>query len=222
NQPRAESESVGAVSGKRYTTTTGVASYTFWSLTNANYRSDQDNDPYLDATAELLWEGLLKSAREQLDDQARRLASMTYVRDLLMETLTPSTAANAGLPGREYTLTVGDMTGTTKFFVARDHLYLMLVVGRPGEDWPRERFFASFRTSSSSTAPSTKPSANGSYGSGTRASEVEDPDSIFSGKEVTAKARVLEKPEPAYTEGARKFGIQGKSFSVAYFPKMAR
>jgi TonB family protein len=36
-----------------------------------------------------------------------------------------------------------------------------------------------------------------------------DYDRIFSGKEVTSKARVLEKPEPTYTEAARKNQITG-------------
>ena len=70
---------------------------------------------------------------------------MTYVRELPPE----------GLPGREYTLTMGEVTGTTKFFVAHEHIYLMLAMGKPGGDWPREQFFASFRASSSS--PSLQP-----------------------------------------------------------------
>jgi TonB family protein len=32
---------------------------------------------------------------------------------------------------------------------------------------------------------------------------------IFSGRDVTAKARVLSKPEPQYTESARKYAVQG-------------
>src|SRR5437868_5546683 len=59
NRARVENEKVGAVSGHRYVALTGVATYTLWSLTNASYRAEQDTDTYLDATAELLWEGLL-------------------------------------------------------------------------------------------------------------------------------------------------------------------
>ncbi|HEV7681873.1 MAG TPA: energy transducer TonB [Pyrinomonadaceae bacterium] len=32
---------------------------------------------------------------------------------------------------------------------------------------------------------------------------------VFTGREVTAKARVLSKPEPQYTESARKYGVRG-------------
>jgi TonB family protein len=213
NQPKVEAERVGAVSGHRYVAPTGVATYTIWSITNANYRNDQDTDAYLDATAELLWEGLLKSAREQLDDKARPLARMTYVREL----------PPGGLPGREYTLTVGDVTGTAEFFVAHEHIYVLLAMGKPGADWPREKFFVSFRSSSStaasSTAASSPPLVKTVVGSGISESGAEDYNRIFSGREVTAKARVLEKPEPTYTEGARKFGIQGTVVMRAVFSK---
>src|SRR5437667_2344520 len=69
NRPKVEAEKVGAVSGNRYIALTGVATYTIWSITNANYRADEDTDAYLDATAELIWEGLLKFSRDQLDHQ---------------------------------------------------------------------------------------------------------------------------------------------------------
>src|SRR2546421_2218651 len=209
NQPKVEIEKEGAVSGHRYVALTGVATYTMWSITNANYRTDQDPDAYLDATAELLWEGLLKSAREQLDEKDRRFARMTYVRELSPE----------GLPGREYTLTVGDLTGTTEFFGAREHIYVMLVMGKPGGDWLREKFFASFRAPSDSPVPPAI--ASGGIGSGVRgvSPDPTDYNRVFSGREVTQKARVLEKPEPTYTESARKFGVEGRVVLRAVFSK---
>ena len=219
NTPRVEAEKVGAVSGHRYIALTGVATYTIWSITNANYRADQDTDLYLDATAELVWEGLLQPAREQLDDKARRLARMTYVRELPPE----------GPPGREYTLTVGDVTGTTEFFVAHEHIYVMLVMGKSGADWPKEQFFASFRTASSWAASSspasaaavspTKPLEKPGVGSGTGAGGAEDYNRIFSGREVAPKARILEKTEPTYSESARKFGVQGTVVLRAVFSR---
>jgi TonB family protein len=36
-----------------------------------------------------------------------------------------------------------------------------------------------------------------------------DSNSVFTGREVTTKARVLAKPEPQYTESARKYAVQG-------------
>jgi TonB family protein len=206
-QPKVEPENVGAVSGNRYVALTGLATYTVWSVTNANYRANQDTDLYLDATAELLWEGLLKSAREQLDEKDRRFANMSYVRELSPE----------GLPGREYKLTIGDVTGTAEFFVANEQVYVMLAMGKPGADWPREKFFASFRAASPSAAKT--PFGSGRVGPGAGAGDVDDPNHVFSGKEVTAKARVLEKPEPVYTEGARKFGVTGTVMLRCVFSK---
>lgn len=210
NQPRTELENVGAVSGNRYVALTGVATYTVWSIANANYRSGEDTDQYLDATAELVWEGLLRPAREKLDEQerglekkARRGASMSYVKEL----------PPAGLPGREYTLTIGDVTGTAQFFVAHEHIYILLVMGQPGGDWPRDKFFTSFRPASivdvEVVAPPKPVEPGSGVGPGTSASEGEDYNRIFSGKEVTQKARVLEKKEPTYTESARKFSVTG-------------
>ena len=40
---------------------------------------------------------------------------------------------------------------------------------------------------------------------------------IFSGKDVTSKARILEKPEPQYTEAARKNQITGTVVIKAIF-----
>lgn len=220
NQPKVEAGSVAGVSGNRYTALTGVATYTIWSLTNSNYRADQDTDAYLDSTAELIWEGLLQPAREKLDDKDRLFARMTYAREL----------PPGVLPGREYTLTIGDVTGTTEFFVARRQIFVMLVMGKPGGDWPREKFFASFRSSSSSSAisPSPPPSPASSpakplvttvVGSDTVASGGEDYNRVFTGREVTTKVRVLEKPEPTYTESARKFGVTGTVVLRAVFSK---
>ena len=51
-----------SVNGKSYESSAGGASYAVWSLVNANYETRQSADEYLDACAELIWEGLLKSA----------------------------------------------------------------------------------------------------------------------------------------------------------------
>jgi TonB family protein len=215
NQPRVEKESVGPVSGNRYVALNGVATYTVWSVRNINYRSREETDADLDATAELLWERLLKPAREQLDAKDRLFAGMTYEREL-----PPETRGAVGLPGREYTLTVGTVTGTAEFFVANERIYILLAMGQPGGDWPREKFFASFRLASPAAPPATaKPLENGSTGPAKSTSEAEDYNRIFAGFEVTAKARVLEKAEPTYTESARKFGVQGTVVLRGVFSK---
>ncbi len=213
SQPRIERESLGAVSGNRYVTPSVGAVYTLWSVKNANYRSGEDIDQYLDATAELVWEGLLRPAREKLDEEERsrpnpnshRSASIAFVKEL------PTNGENS-LPGREYTLTIGDFTGTAQFFVAHERIYVLLAMGQPGRDWPREKFFASFRPASPMDPDIVAPSKSlqGSVTLGpVTPNGADDYNRVFSGKEVTQKAHILEKAEPTYTESARKFGVQG-------------
>lgn len=216
NQPRIDPESVGAVSGNRYVALTGVATYTIWSVRNINYRSGEDPDAYLDATAELLWEQLLKPAREQLDAKDRLFAGMTYERELPLETRAAIAPATPGLPGREYQLTVGNVTGTAEFFVVNEHIYILLAMGQPGGDWPREKFFASFRTASA--LPTPGPNSGDPVRVASPASDT-DENHVYSGREVTTKIRVLEKAEPTYTERARQFGVQGKVALRAVFSK---
>jgi TonB family protein len=207
NQPRLDSDSVTIFGGNRYSALTGAATYTLWSIKNANYKSDQDADTSLDATADLLWEKLLLPDREKLEDKDRRLARMWYIRELPPE----------GLPGREYSLVVGLEIGTTRFFVAREHTYIMLVMQHPGRDCPSERFFTSFRaTSIPSPSSPLKPAGDGGPAP---SADNADENRIFSGREVTSKARVLEKPEPTYSESARKFGVTGTVVIRCVFSK---
>ena len=211
NPPKVEPEIVGALSGHRYVTLASGATYTVWSMRNASYRVSQDMDAYLDTTAELIWDGLLKPAREQLDAKDRVFAWMGYERELPPE----------GVPGREYTVRLNDVAGTAEFFVVREHLYVLLVMGNLGADLPKEKFFASFRASTSSPAISsmTKPIENVINGPGPSSIGVEDYGRVFTGREVTQKVRILEKPEPTYSENARRFSVQGTVVLRAVFSK---
>jgi len=113
---------------------------------------------------------------------------------------------------------VGDVTGTAQFFVAQERIYVMLAMGKAGEDWPRDKFFSSFRVPALAASPTpTIPSV--SIGAGMAGMNDADTNRIFSGREVTAKARVLEKAEPTYTESARKFSVTGTVVLRAVFSK---
>ena len=54
-------------------------------------------------------------------------------------------------------------------------------------------------------------------GSSTNAAAGTDYNRIFKGSDVTTKARVLSKPEPQYTESARKYAVQGTVVLRAVF-----
>jgi hypothetical protein len=190
--------------GTRYEALVNRAGYSLWALVDAN-RSRRGVDEYLDACADLIWDGLLNTTRGQLPDDQRARASIAYVRELSLP-----------LPGREYSAVLGDMTGTVRFFVADARIYVLLAADSPGGPWDREKFFESFAVFIIPPAPQRQngPGVKGDLGDAV----VEgDYNRVFSGREVTQKARVLSKPEPVYTESARKYRITGTVVLRALF-----
>ncbi len=213
NQPNTKDQQTryGQISanGKSYESSADGASYAVWSLVNANYLSDQPVDDYLDACAELIWEGLLKTARDKLPDDRRVRAAMTYVKELPAKPLR----------GREYAIALGELTGTTQFYVAESRIYVLLAMNSPGGAWARERFFESFKISPGLPRPNTLYGDPIIGGNKTAKSDSSDMNQVFSGRDVTQKARVLEKAEPTYTESARKFGVEGTVVLRAVFSR---
>lgn len=198
------------VGGKYYEASFGTALFRLWSLTNPGTGSHQSGDPdaYLDATAELVWEGLLKAERDQLPEESRKLAAMTYVKEL----------GDKLVRGREYTLTIGAITGTSQIYIAESRTYVLLATNAIGANWIREPFFHSF-----SLAPNLpgqiKPEVGETSIRISNPSDISEDEQVFNGRDVTAKARVLQKPEPTYTESARKFGVEGTVIMRAVFSK---
>jgi TonB family protein len=195
--------------GKWYESSSGGASYAVWSLVNANYSPRQSADEYLDACAELIWEGLLKSARDKLPEDQRVRARMTYVKELPAKPLS----------GREYTISIGALAGTTQFYVAESRIYVLLAMNSPGGVWAREKFFESFAISPNLPGPL---SLNGDpiiAANKIIKTDTSDMNRVFSGRDVTEKPHILEKREPTYTESARKFGVQGTVVLRAVFSK---
>jgi protein TonB len=195
--------------GKLYESEFEGASYAVWSLADSKYRATQDVDGYLDAWADLIWGDLLKSVRDELPEDARARAGMTYVQEL------PPTP----LPGREYSFTLGAANGITRFYIAGSRIYVLMAVHQVGRVWAPEKFFPSFAVLASVVIPSQMDAGRiGSPSVGTN-SDPSDYNRVFSGREVTQKARVLEKPEPTYTESARKYGVEGPVVLRAVFSK---
>ncbi|HEY0349716.1 MAG TPA: energy transducer TonB [Pyrinomonadaceae bacterium] len=212
NQPKEEFQTKRYgdlnVTGRSHEADVDGASYAVWAFVNANHKSNDDPDTYLDQCADLIWETLLRPARDKLPNDGSVRAAMTYVKELLPNPLV----------GREYTLTIGELTGTAQFYIADTRVYILLAMHSPGGVWEEQKFFASF-----SLLPGL-PLANRLYGdpvTGTNQSiqseAASDPEQVFSGKETTQKVRILEKDEPTYTESARKYGVQGTIVMRAVF-----
>ena len=208
NEPKAENQEdqYGGlkVNGKRYTSVADGASYTVWSLVNVNYRSVQpsDADAYLDACADLVWESLLKPAKDKLSKEDRGRATMTYEKELPAKPLT----------GREYSIALKQITGTIRFYVADARVYVLLAMNSLGGPWERERFFQSFAMKPGPPGPATldaDPSLIGKPIGGSGGAASSDYDRVFAVRDTTERARILAKPEPHYTESARKYGVQG-------------
>lgn len=193
--------------GRSYDARYAGARFTLWVITHPGDRTNQRDDPdtYLDAAAELIWEGLLKPERDRLPDRTA-WAAMTYGRELPAKPL----------PGREYTVTIGDQAGTVQFYVAESRVYVLLAMNSIGEEWTREGFFSSFAVSSNVPGQIPLKAENPSEQIGI-AQMVTDTNEVLKSAEVTQRARVLEKPEPTYTESARKFQITGTVMLQAIF-----
>jgi TonB family protein len=198
------------ISGKLYEASNGTALFRLWTLTNPGDNSRQRSDPdaYLDGCAELLWEGLLKAERDQLPKVSPALARMTYVKEI----------SDKSIRGREYTLTIGSITGTSQIYVAESRTYVLLATNATAADWVREPFFHSF--SVGPTLPGQiKPEGPEKPSLISSPNDIRGNEQVFTGRDVALKARLLEKPEPTYTDSARKFGVQGTVVLRAIFSK---
>jgi TonB family protein len=211
HQPREENERTryGPIDANctRYEVWADGAGYALWALVNKTFNTFQATDPdkYLDDCADLVWEALLKPVRDKLPNDRGARAAMTYVKEL---------PANP-LAGREYSVALGDMSGTIRFYIAQTRIFVLLAVNFPGGVWARERFLGSFAVLPN--LPIQRPNYGDSKSRGTGKTSEDDP--VFQGSEVTQKIRVLNKPPPIYPESARKYGVTGTVVLRAVFSK---
>src|SRR5207245_10751931 len=70
---------------------------------------------------------------------------MTYVKELPAKPLS----------GREYTISIGELAGTTQFYIAESRIYVLLAMNSPGGVWVREKLFESFSISRNLPRPQT-------------------------------------------------------------------
>jgi TonB family protein len=227
--------------GRVYTATSEGVDFTVWSLVDDGHASSgaPDSDAYLDACADLVWESLLKPLRDELPKRPEVLSYMSYQRELEPGRLPP---------GREYTILLGNKVGVTHFYVAGPQIYVLTALNANASFAGTQRFINSFGIKGQALPVAATPPAAGSgagQGIGTGAGigpgrggnisggdrnvgggtpsggtgDNADYNRIFSGREVTEKARVLSKPEPQYTESARKYSVVGTVILRAVFAR---
>jgi TonB family protein len=108
--------------------------------------------------------------------------------------------------GREYRFQTNEVSGVTQFYLTEKNIYVFEVLGSSLGDIQVgiSRFLDSIKFGKTPDGqhlvdgPGAQP-----------ASPPLKVDEIFSGRVVTSKARIITKPEPAYTERARQEGITG-------------
>jgi TonB family protein len=189
--------------------------YAVWSLKNRNYQSapPSDVEDYLDDSAELVWESLLKARRERLAQGAG--GRMIYEHGLQA----------GGLPGRQYQLRLGSKPGVLRLFVDDERIYVLTVFNAGAGEVGAQRFLSSFepdrngpvqRDAAAQKDTPLRLIGPGRGGSAQREEEAAgnasggvDYDRIFTPKEVTERARLTSRPPPAYTETARKYQVSG-------------
>lgn len=200
--------------------------YIVWSLINRNFRNaaQVDVDDYLDACAELVWESFLKARR----DKSKSPKVMYYQRAVQA----------GGLAGREYFITLGNKPGVVRFFVNEEKIFVLTVLNADAGSSGSLRFLSSFEPDreKAKQSPDTDAATDGTAklilqrgpgrgGNTDPAGQVADNnggvdyDKVFTPREVTEKARITYRPEPAYTERARKYRVSGTVILEAVLSK---
>ncbi|MBC7932815.1 MAG: energy transducer TonB [Rubrivivax sp.] len=216
-------------SGRRYEAAGDDANtYIVWSLrvaTNAGERLGPDNyasegvpsgQVYLDLIANLAWDLLVRS---EMEDAVRR-----------KETALPSLSMGksfelGGRAAREYTLSLKGRGGPVYVFADGPRVYIVAAFGPGATAAPLRQFVASFKFKADAlTRPAPNPAGDGGQGKGLErgsgagggdlrpsADSPPTPDysKPFKSSEVTQKARITYKPEPAFTDAARRYSVTG-------------
>ena len=177
---------------------------------------------YLDEVAELAWELLVTPELERLaregrvGERAPRIPiEMSYVRAFEL----------GGLPAREYSVTLEKKRGRVYVCSEGERVYVVAALGSYAPDARLKQFMDSFALKSAPKATAGEggadlPGTGGGIGpgrGGNTGSVVPPPDPNaptdysrpFKQSEVTRKAVITFKPEPAFTEQARKFNVTG-------------
>lgn len=116
--------------------------------------------------------------------------------------------SGAGFTGKEYSFRRGPtVNGIVRFHLAKDRVYILEAIGEDVAKPAVQQFFDSFLLESGGGAANISSPSTEVAGRAQIAGD--QPDEILPGREVTAKARVLLKPEPMYTEAARQARTAG-------------
>jgi TonB family protein len=200
----------------------GDALYTLWSFkpTGIPAGAQGETDAYLDLCAELVWDMLIQEGREKARSGAEHFGGEMYAMSYQRALPSPTH------PGRNYLLAVGKRHGATQIYVAGTQIYIVAALGEAAVPSNPEAFMGSFSLGVSPPAKDDKPPAAGGEVAGTgrvegkeavrkdEAGEAKSGSPVdyakpFPPRELTKRANIRSKPEPEYTEPARRFRVRG-------------
>lgn len=146
-----------------------------------------------------------------LDDVISRFANYIHPTD---KTEDPTIS---GIVGKSYRFATGDRVGAIQFFVTKQNLYVFQALGStlgdPSAGIPK--FLSSVRFEQNPEGRKVDDGPGEQPVSNTQSTEATA--SVFTGRQVAIKVSVVTKPEPRYTEEARRNQIAGTVVLRAVF-----
>jgi TonB family protein len=177
--------------------------------------------PYLDAVDELAWELLMTPELERL---VREKMSQQRMAELGIGMVYQGERELSGLPGRAFSITLEKERGSVYVCAEGAQVYVVAALGADERDARLKQFMESFALKSAATRPSIVfgdssgpgvgigPGKGGNTGGGSAGNTSGGPVDYsrpFRTAELTKKAVITAKPEPGFTEQARRFNVTG-------------
>lgn len=215
-QPKIETTktSYGSLSaeGRIYTASHGGATYTVWSLKTADDHPGGMGPGVMTSReyfAAFVWESLLKPVRDALPESSRAAARMSFKSDLYLGII----------QGREYSLSLGDKSGTARVYIDGQRLYVLVALNARRNSSATKRFLAGFKAQATYPPVAATLVADPrlvppdirrlAYGRPQFALPPSRSNRVFSAGETTYKARITSKPEAQYPKAAHDNNVWG-------------
>jgi TonB family protein len=126
-------------------------------------------------------------------------AEVTFVRDKTL----------SGYAGKEYSLRFGDVIGILNVYVTKKHGYAVATVQAKDDARLRDYFLSTFSLSKVDGSTGANSTVNAPPLESSELPEANSSEIASGGKQVTRKPVVVSKPEPWYTDDARRADITG-------------
>ena len=160
------------------------------------YSSYSEGSVYLVASYD---GGSVKDTLENFKAHHLYQGEITFERDITLDSY----------HGKQYKLKLGEVTGTLQIHVTKKHGYAVAII-QAVDDAPLTQYFlSSFALVDKRTGLQTEAMQGPPINHASNIPQTDQTEAVFSSKDVTRKATVVSKPEPAYSVEAKEAGITG-------------